>query len=65
MWGSAKLLNSATTAWLDSWWPKEAFGGRAGLECLDASVPIAELASEGSYVGAFEYSLAFDYNDPT
>ena len=47
------------------WWPEEAIGGRAKGEVFEALAPLAAAAAEKRFVASLEYTLAYDYCDPT
>ena len=36
LWSSARLASPEARAWLDTWWPAQATGGRKGKEAIQA-----------------------------
>ena len=61
---SARFKSTSVQRWLDTWWPAEAYGGRRCKSIDDALLQIQYHAEQGKYIGAFDYSLAFDMVDP-
>ena len=61
---TARWRSPSVQAWISRWWPATAFGGRRGLSINDALDKILDAAETGRYIGAYDYSLAFDTVDP-
>ena len=64
VWGRARLRNSKTAMWLETWMTPEICGGRRKVDALSSVIKILEAASNGKYVATFDYSLAFDFTNP-
>ena len=62
---TARWRSPSVQTWIDSWWPSTAFGGRKGKSIHDALDVILSSADNGQFVGAFDYSLAFDMAEPS
>ena len=61
---SPRFKSTSVQRWLDTWWPAEAYGGRRCKSIDDALLQIQYHAEQRKYIGAFDYSLAFDMVDP-
>ena len=62
VWGCPRLKSGAT--WVNTWWPKEASGGKKVRETHDALFPLIEAVPQGQFVVSPVFSLAFGYSHP-
>ena len=64
LWSSVRLQHDDTQAWISSWWPDVATGGKKGQEIYHALIPLIHAAAQHQYLISLDFSLAFDYCDP-
>ena len=64
LWSSARLASPDARAWLDTWWPAEATGGRKGKEAIQALGPLIAKAASNEFLVSLDYTKAFDHVDP-
>ncbi|CAE8740278.1 unnamed protein product [Polarella glacialis] len=64
VWGRARLRNSDTAEWLESWLQPEICGGRRNVDALSSVIQLLEAACDDKFIATFDYSLAFDFASP-
>ncbi|CAE8741924.1 unnamed protein product [Polarella glacialis] len=64
VWGRARLRNSDTAEWLESWLQPEICGGRRNVDALSSVIQLLEAACDNKSIATFDYSLAFDSTSP-
>ncbi|CAE8635053.1 unnamed protein product [Polarella glacialis] len=64
VWGRARLRNSDTAEWLESWLQPEICGGRRNVDALSSVIQLLEAACDNKFIATFDYSLAFDFTSP-
>ncbi|CAE8609210.1 unnamed protein product [Polarella glacialis] len=64
VWGRARLRNSDTAEWLESWLRPEICGGRRNVDALSSVIQLLEAACDNKFIATFDYSLAFDFTSP-
>ncbi|CAE8696292.1 unnamed protein product, partial [Polarella glacialis] len=64
VWGRARLRNSDTAEWLESWLRPEICGGRRNVDALSSVIQLLEAACDNKFIVTFYYSLAFDFTSP-
>ena len=64
IWGKARIRQPQTAAWISSWFPEDAFGGKPGHDAQVAIISLLEAGAEKAFLGTFDYSLAFDSTEP-
>ena len=64
LWGSTRLKSEVCQNWINTWWPKDAVGGKKGCEIYDALFPLIEAVTQGQYIVSLDLSLAFDFSHP-
>ncbi|CAE8741494.1 unnamed protein product [Polarella glacialis] len=63
VWGRARLRNSDTAEWLESWLQPEICGGRRNVDALSL-IQLLEAVCDNKFIATFDYSLAFDFTSP-
>ena len=64
LWAASRLQCSDCQAWLSSWWPPFATGGKKGHEIYHALIPLINAAAKNQYIISLDFSLAFDNCHP-